>query len=159
MEYLKTLIWVEVMAIFDQYKVSIVKRKSNGKQKGGKVFGVNLQTLLMRDMLKPTDNTMVPEIFVLLVNHLNMKVKEDGILRVAGQKQKLDFLCQEIENKFYTDKQYIENLFKEATVHDLTGVLKKLLRDLHDPIFTMELFDMFYKSSCTYYNYNVSTNT
>lgn len=112
------------------------------------MFGVKLTTLLMRDMTKPTDNIMVPEIYQIIINRLKEFVKEDGILRVGGQKQRLDFLCDEIENKFYVDKKHICDMLREATVHDLTGVLKKLLRELPEPIFTTEFFDMFYKCSC-----------
>lgn len=99
-------------------------------------------------MQRPTDNLMIPKIFQSVVNQLNTRcIREDGILRLAGQKQKLEFLCNEIESKFFTNRTEIETLLQQATVHELTGVLKKLLRDLPDPIFTMELFDMFYKTS------------
>lgn len=115
---------------------------------GGNVFGVNLSTLVMRDMQRPTDNFMVPEIFQSVTAQLNTRcICEDGILRLAGQKQKLEYLCGEIESKFFTNRQEVESMLQQATVHELTGVLKKLLRDLPDPIFTMELFDMFYKTS------------
>lgn len=102
-------------------------------------------------MQRPTDNFMVPNIFQSVVSQLNTRcISEDGILRLAGQKQKLEFLCNEIESKFFTNRQDVESLLQQATVHELTGVLKKLLRDLPDPVFTMELFDMFYKTSCKY---------
>lgn len=100
----------------------------------------------MRDM--PTDDSMIPKIFQSVIGQLNKRcLSEDGILRIAGQKQKLEFLCQEIEAKFFSNIQEVENLLSCASVHDLTGILKKLLRDLPDPIFTMELFDMFFKTS------------
>lgn len=147
-QYLKPLLYVELMAIFDQYKITVLKRKAKGKRKKGNVFGVNLATLVMRDMPRPTDNSMVPKIYQSVIHQLNTRcIEEDGILRLAGQKQKLEYLCKEIEEKFYTNRMYIENLLNQATVHELTGVLKKLLRDLPDPLFTMELFDMFHKCS------------
>lgn len=118
---------------------------------GGNVFGVNICTLVMRDMQRPTDNLMVPNIFQTVVRQLNTRcIHEDGILRLAGQKQKLEFLCNEIETKFFANQSEVEDLLEKATVHELAGVLKKLLRDLPDPVFTMELFDMFYKISCKY---------
>lgn len=105
----------------------------------------------MRDMPKPTDNSMVPQIFQILLNQLNSRgVNEDGILRIACQKQKLEFLCDEIETKFFSNRKEVENLIKLATPHELTGVLKKLLRELPEPIFTTELFEMFYKTSGKY---------
>ncbi|XP_025835593.1 rho GTPase-activating protein conundrum isoform X2 [Agrilus planipennis] len=145
-QYLRPFLWVEVTALFDQCNTTIIKRKANIKNKRGNVFGVNLSTLIMRDMPRTTDISMVPEIFKIIINHLSTRsLKEDGILRIGGQKQKLERLCAEIESKFYENKQYIENLLQQATSHEIVGVLKKLLRDLPDPIFTMELFDMFYK--------------
>jgi hypothetical protein len=147
-QYLKPLLYVELVAIFDQHKIVFLKRKASTKYKGGNVFGVNLSTLVMRDMQRPTDNFMVPEIFQSVTAQLNTRcICEDGILRLAGQKQKLEYLCGEIESKFFTNRQEVESMLQQATVHELTGVLKKLLRDLPDPIFTMELFDMFYKTS------------
>ncbi|KAL1492510.1 hypothetical protein ABEB36_010753 [Hypothenemus hampei] len=145
-QYLKPLLFVELVAIFDQYGISFHKKKASTKNKGGNVFGVNLSTLVMRDLPTPTDNSMVPQIFQIIINQLNGRyITEDGILRLAGQKQKLENLCFEIETKFYNNRKCVEDLLKQATVHELTGVLKKLLRDLPDPVFTMELFDMFYK--------------
>lgn len=146
-QHLKPLLYVEVVAILDHYHISYHKKKASIKNKGGNVFGVNLTSLVMRDLARPTDNSMVPQVFQSIVEHLSSRcINEDGILRLTGQKQKLEQLCHEIELKFYNNRKHVEKLLKEATVHELTGVLKKLLRDLPDPIFTMELFDMFYKT-------------
>lgn len=150
-QYLKPLLYVELTAIFDQYKITVLKRKAKSKRKKGNVFGVNLATLVMRDMPRPTDNSMIPKIYQSVIHNLNSRcLDEDGILRLAGQKQKLEQLYKEIEEKFYTNRTYVETLLAQATVHELTGVLKKLLRDLPDPLFTMELFDMFHKCSSNY---------
>ncbi|XP_050497301.1 rho GTPase-activating protein conundrum-like isoform X1 [Diabrotica virgifera virgifera] len=149
-QYLKPLLYMELVAIFDTYKIvtTYLKRKAS-KNKGGNVFGVNLSTLVMRDMPRPTDHSMVPEIFHDIIDNLNTRcIKEDGILRLASQKQKLEILCNDIETKFYSsNRKEVEQLLKQAPVHELTGVLKKLLRDLPEPVFTMELFEMFYKTS------------
>lgn len=104
----------------------------------------------MRDMPRPSDNSMVPQIFQSIIKQLNTRTSEDGILRIAGHQQKQNMLCNEIESKFYSNRKHLENLLSQAGVHDLTGTLKKLIRDLPDTIFTMELFDMFYKCSCKY---------
>lgn len=119
---------------------------------GGNVFGVNLSTLVMRDMPRPTNTSMIPEVYQSIIHELNTRcIYEDGILRIASQKQKLEYLCKEIEEKFYNNRQHVENILGQATAHELTGVLKKLLRDLPDPVFTMELFDMFYKCNSESY--------
>ncbi|XP_065166071.1 LOW QUALITY PROTEIN: rho GTPase-activating protein conundrum-like [Atheta coriaria] len=146
-QYLKPLLWVEVATIFDYHKINVQKRKASYKHKRGNVFGVNLSTLVMRDMPSTSDTSMVPQIYQTTLAQLNERIKEDGILRVAGQKQKQEQICAEIESKFYSNRGAVDTLFSQISVHDLTGVLKKLLRELPDPIFTMELFDMFFKSS------------
>lgn len=120
---------------------------------GGNVFGVNLSTLVMRDMPRPTDTSMVPQIFQSVIHQLNTRcLDDDGIIRIGGQQHRLNYLYNEIETKFYNNRKHIENLLSQATGHELTGILKKLLRDLPDTIFTMELFDMFYKCSCKFLN-------
>lgn len=40
----------------------------------------------------------------------------------------------------------MDKLFKRTPCHDLSAVLKKLLRDLPQPLFTIELIDAFYQS-------------
>ncbi|XP_031336184.1 rho GTPase-activating protein conundrum-like isoform X2 [Photinus pyralis] len=147
-QHLTPLLWVEVTSIFDHYKIPIVKRKANIKSRRGNVFGVNLSSLIMRDMPRPNDTSMVPQIFQSILFQLNTRcLQEDGILRIASHQQKLNYLTNEIEGKFYNNRKHVEHILNEATVHDLTGILKKLLRDLPDTVFTMELFDMFYKCS------------
>lgn len=109
------------------------------------MFGVKLTTLVMRD-LQPPENMIVPEVCQELITVLKKNVKEEGLLRIAGQRQRLEHLCNELENNFYSKRSQAEQAIKEATPHELTGVLKKILRELPDPIFTMELIDMFYKT-------------
>lgn len=100
----------------------------------------------MRDLQTPV--TIVPQVYQVLINILMEKTKEDGLLRIAAQKQKMESLSSEVENNFYSKREQVENALREASPHELTGVLKKLLRELPDPIFTMELIDMFYKTNC-----------
>lgn len=99
----------------------------------------------MRDNPR-VDNVILPQVYQILINALREKVQEEGLLRIAGQKQRLEQLCAELENHFYSNRVQAEQAIKEASPHELTGVLKKLLRELPDPIFTMELIDMFYKT-------------
>ncbi|KAK9745601.1 RhoGAP domain [Popillia japonica] len=146
-QYLKPLLWVEVTALFDYYDIATTKRKPS-KRKRGNVFNVNLSTLVMRDMPNPLENTMVPQIYQLIINQIvNRCIREDGLLRIGGHRQKLEQLCNDIERHFYSDRAYVERALSEAPPHCLTGVLKKLLRDLPDSMLTMELFDMFYKTN------------
>lgn len=102
----------------------------------------------MRDLQTPV--TIVPQVYEVLIDTLIEKAKEDGLLRIAAQKQKMESLSLEVENNFYSKREQVENTLREASPHELTGVLKKLLRELPDPIFTMELIDMFYKTNRKY---------
>ncbi|KRT78518.1 hypothetical protein AMK59_6772 [Oryctes borbonicus] len=146
-QHLKPLLWVEVTSIFDHYKIFTLKRKTN-KSKRGNVFNVNLSTLVMRDMPNPSENTMVPQVYQSVINQLTSRcLREDGLMRIAGQKQKLEMLCKDIEDHFYSNRSHVDHVLSEASAHCLVGVFKKLLRDLPDSILTMELFDMFYKTS------------
>lgn len=109
---------------------------------------MHLSTLVIRDMPKDTENTMVPRIYQLVITQLiDRCLKEEGVMRVGGQRQRLEMLCKDIEDHFYSNRPHIEKLLTEVPGHCLTGVLKKLLRDLPDSIFTMELVDMFYKTN------------
>lgn len=40
----------------------------------------------------------------------------------------------------------MDELFKRTSCHDLSAVLKKLLRDLPEPLLSIELIDAFYQS-------------
>ena len=71
---------------------------------------------------------------------------EEGVLRVAGNKAKIDNLCQTIEKDFYVEPQKIDQLLQRCAIHDLTAVFKKLLRDLPEPILTNEMINLFYQS-------------
>lgn len=59
-------------------------------------------------------------------------------------------LCNELENDFYCKPVEMDKLFKRTPCHDLSNVLKKLLRDLPQPLLTVELIDAFYQSHGTF---------
>lgn len=77
-------------------------------------------------------------------------LKEEGVLRLAGNKAKIDHLCQTIEKDFYVEPQQIDQMLQRCAIHDLTAAFKKLLRDLPEPILTNELVNLFYQSHSTY---------
>lgn len=73
---------------------------------------------------------------------------EEGILRVAGLQQKVAALCSELEAIFYSRPlQEVDKLFQKATCHEVSAVLKRLLRDLPQPLLTIEYIDMFYQTN------------
>ncbi|XP_043283940.1 rho GTPase-activating protein conundrum-like [Venturia canescens] len=145
---LQPLLWLELSAVFDKYNVPLVKRKPNKRRrKAGNLFGVSLSTLLLRDSQLTSDESNIPLVFQKLLHELTKRgVREEGILRVGGHKQKVEALCAELEMDFYSKPRDVDRLFERTPCHDLSAVLKKLLRDLPQPLLTVELIDAFYQS-------------
>ncbi|KAI4501590.1 hypothetical protein M0802_003467 [Mischocyttarus mexicanus] len=144
---LQPLLWLELTAVFDKYNVPLKKRKPNKRRrKAGNLFGVSLSTLLLRDSQLTNEESNIPLVFQKVLNELSKRgVKEEGILRVGGHKQKVEQICTELETDFYSKPKEIDKLFKRIPCHDLSAILKKLLRDLPQPLFTVELMDAFYR--------------
>ncbi|KAF7389268.1 rho GTPase-activating protein conundrum [Vespula maculifrons] len=145
---LQPLLWLELTAVFDKYNVPLKKRKPNKRRrKAGNLFGVSLSTLLLRDSQLTNEESNIPLVFQKVLNELSKRgVKEEGILRVGGHKQKVELICTELETDFYSKPKEIDKLFKRIPCHDLSAILKKLLRDLPQPLLTVELMDAFYQS-------------
>ncbi|CAK9832090.1 Rho GTPase-activating protein conundrum [Anthophora retusa] len=145
---LQPLLWLEVTAVFDKYNVPLKKRKPNKRRtKAGNLFGVSLSTLLLRDSQVTSDESNIPLVFEKLLSELTRRgVKEEGILRVGGHKQKVESICVQLETDFYSKTKEIDKVLKRTSCHDLSAVLKKLLRDLPQPLLTVELIDAFYQS-------------
>ncbi|KAL6255014.1 hypothetical protein P5V15_013349 [Pogonomyrmex californicus] len=145
---LQPLLWLELTAIFDKYNIPLTKRKPNKRRsKTGNLFGVSLSTLLLRDSQLTNEESNIPLVFQKILNELTKRgVKEEGILRVGGHKQKVEIICMELETDFYCKPKEMDELFKCTPCHDLSAVLKKLLRDLPQPLLTVELIDAFYQS-------------
>lgn len=100
------------------------------------------------------EESNIPLVFQKLLNELTKRgVREEGILRVGGHKQKVEALCAELETDFYSKRKEIDSLFNRTTCHDLSAVLKKLLRDLPQPLLTVEYIDAFYQSHGELMNY------
>lgn len=56
----------------------------------GNLFGVSLSTLLLRDSQLTSEENNIPLVFQKILNELTTRgVKEEGILRVGGHKQKV----------------------------------------------------------------------
>lgn len=58
----------------------------------------------------------------------------------------VESICMQLETDFYCKPKEMDKLFKHMSCHDLSAVLKKLLRDLPQPLLTVELIDAFYQS-------------
>ncbi|KAF3428676.1 hypothetical protein E2986_06812 [Frieseomelitta varia] len=58
----------------------------------------------------------------------------------------VESICRQLETDFYCKPNEVDKLFKCMSCHDLSAILKKLLRDLPQPLLTVELIDAFYQS-------------
>ncbi|XP_043263121.1 rho GTPase-activating protein conundrum [Colletes gigas] len=145
---LQPLLWLELTAVFDKYNVPLKKRKPNKRRtKAGNLFGASLSTLLLRDSQLTSEESNIPLAFQKILSELTRRgVKEEGILRVGGHKQKVEAICTQLETDFYSKPKEMDRLFKRMSTHDLSAVLKKLVRDLPQPLLTIELIDAFYQS-------------
>lgn len=90
---LQPVLWLELATIFDKHHISLDRRKpfKRKRKEEGNVFGVSLNALVRRDQqLTEEDTSLVPLILQSILSELmNRGAKEEGILRVAGHKQKV----------------------------------------------------------------------
>ncbi|XP_075170037.1 rho GTPase-activating protein conundrum isoform X1 [Haematobia irritans] len=146
---LQPLFWLELASIFDRNHVQLDKRKpvKRRRKEEGKLFGVSLNALIRRDQqITGTDSTLVPLFLEGLLDELTKRgAREEGILRVAGHKQKTELLYQELESSFYQKPKKFQQLLSSASVHDLSALLKRWLRELPQPLLTNELIQLFYQ--------------
>lgn len=92
-----------------------------------------------------------------LANHLEYNsLKEEGLLRVAGLKARTEILINVIENHFYTDNLKVDEVLYQVTAHDVSSALKKLLRDLPEPLLTLKFIYMFYNTHGNVYLHRMS---
>lgn len=85
--------WLELASIFDRHQVVLDKRKpfKRKRKEEGNLFGVSLNALIRRDQqVTGEDSTMVPLIIQIILEELRRRgAKEEGILRLAGHRQKV----------------------------------------------------------------------
>lgn len=111
---LQPLLWLELTAVFDKYNLPLKRRKPNKRRRkckiptenvlillnrieiiyelipAGNLFGVSLSTLLLRDNQVTSEESNTPLVFQKILHELTTRgVKEEGILRVGGHKQKV----------------------------------------------------------------------
>ncbi|KAH8413659.1 hypothetical protein KR222_002933 [Zaprionus bogoriensis] len=146
---LQPIFWLELATVFDRNQVSLDKRKpfKRRRKEEGSLFGVSLNALIRRDQqLTGIDSTLVPQFLEgLLAELLKRGTREEGILRVAGQKHKTELIYNELESSFYQKPEKIAHLLNNASVHELSALLKRWLRELPQPLLTSELIQLFYQ--------------
>jgi hypothetical protein len=73
-------------------------------------------------------------------------LSEVGVLRMGGKKQRVEALCSELEREFYTRPDLASHLIASASAHELSTLLKRLLRHLSQPLLTSHLLHLFYQA-------------
>ncbi|CAB3239553.1 unnamed protein product [Arctia plantaginis] len=144
---LPPLLWLELTALFDRYSLPFQKRKSPKKKRKeeGSVFGVSLETLVRKDMIIWEETwSCAPSIVRALSSELHQRTNDEGLLRVPGNKQKIEALCGLIERGWYSSRGAVEAALARATSHDVAAVFKRLLRALPQSPLTQELMRLFY---------------
>ncbi|KAL7737506.1 hypothetical protein ACLKA6_007638 [Drosophila palustris] len=146
---LQPIFWLELATVFDRNQVSLDKRKpfKRRRKEEGSLFGVSLNALIRRDQqLSGMDSTLVPQFLEGLLEELMKRgTREEGILRVAGQKHKTELIYNELESSFYQKPEKFAQLLSSASVHELSALLKRWLRELPQPLLTSELIQLFYQ--------------
>ncbi|TDG44733.1 hypothetical protein AWZ03_008874 [Drosophila navojoa] len=146
---LQPIFWLELATVFDRNQVSLDKRKpfKRRRKEEGSLFGVSLNALIRRDQqISGMDSTLVPRFLEGLLEELIKRgAREEGILRVAGQKHKTELIYNELESSFYQKPEKFAQLLSNASVHELSALLKRWLRELPQPLLTSELIQLFYQ--------------
>uniref|UniRef100_A0A8C8SIU0 Rho GTPase activating protein 40 n=1 Tax=Pelusios castaneus TaxID=367368 RepID=A0A8C8SIU0_9SAUR len=140
MKKVPTLALIELTALCDILGLEL-KRNKAAKQKGKEnhLFGVPLSTLLENDQ-KLIPNTKVPLILQALLSCLEKKgLDTEGILRVSGSQTRIKSLEQKLESDFYTGLFHWE----EVRQNDVSGLLKRFIRELPTPLLTAEYLPAF----------------
>lgn len=140
MKKIPTLALIELTALCDVLGLELKRNKAvKRKATEHKLFGVPLGTLLENDQ-KVLPNTRVPLILQALLSCLEKKgLDTEGILRVSGSQTRIKSLEQKLERDFYS------GCFQWDEVHqnDVSGLLKRFIRELPTPLLTAEYLPAF----------------
>ncbi|NXA51854.1 RHG40 protein, partial [Nothocercus julius] len=140
MKKIPTLALIELTALCDVLGFELKRNKAvKLKTAEKRLFGVPLNTLLENDQ-KLLPNTKVPLLLQALLSCLEKRgLETEGILRVSGSQTRIKSLEQKLESDFYT------GLFRWDEVHqnDVSGLLKRFIRELPAPLLTAEYLPAF----------------
>ncbi|XP_067410512.1 rho GTPase-activating protein 40 isoform X3 [Emydura macquarii macquarii] len=140
MKKIPTLALIELTALCDVLGLELKRNKAaKQKAKENRLFGVPLITLLENDQ-KLIPNTKVPLILQALLSCLEKKgLDNEGILRVSGSQTRIKGLEQKLESDFYTGLFH----WDEVRQNDVSGLLKRFIRELPTPLLTAEYLPAF----------------
>ncbi|ETE64642.1 Rho GTPase-activating protein 18 [Ophiophagus hannah] len=140
MKKIHALALIELSALFDILGIELKPQKAAKiKVKESGLFGVPLLVLLEHDQ-KRIPGIQTPLIFQKLISQIEGgKLETEGLLRIPGVAARVKNLCQELESKFY------EGTFNWDSVkqHDAASLLKLFIRELPQPLFTVEYLKAF----------------
>ncbi|XP_025069632.1 rho GTPase-activating protein 40 isoform X4 [Alligator sinensis] len=140
MKKIPTLALIELTALCDVLGVELKRNKAiKLKATENRLFGVPINTLLENDR-KLIPNAKVPLILHALLSCLEKKgLDTEGILRVSGSQTRIKNLQQKLESDFYS------GLFRWEEVHqnDISGLLKRFIRELPTPLLMAEYLPAF----------------
>ncbi|XP_070589593.1 rho GTPase-activating protein 18 isoform X2 [Erythrolamprus reginae] len=140
MKKIHALALIELSALFDILGIELKPQKAAKiKVKESGLFGVPLLVLLEHDQ-KRIPGIRTPLIFQKLISQIEGgKLETEGLLRIPGVAARVKNLCQELESKFY------EGTFNWDSVkqHDAASILKFFMRELPQPLFTVEYLKAF----------------
>ncbi|KAM6242894.1 LOW QUALITY PROTEIN: rho GTPase-activating protein 40 [Spheniscus humboldti] len=140
MKKIPTLALIELTALCDVLGFELKRNKAAKlKTTEKRLFGVPLNTLLENDQ-KLLPSTKVPLLLQALLSCLEKRgLETEGILRVSGSQTRIKSLEQKLERDFYT------GLFSWDEVHqnDVSGLLKRFIRELPAPLLTAEYLPAF----------------
>ncbi|XP_026561270.1 rho GTPase-activating protein 18 [Pseudonaja textilis] len=140
MKKIHALALIELSALFDILGIELKPQKAAKiKAKESGLFGVPLLVLLEHDQ-KRIPGIRTPLIFQKLISQIEGgKLETEGLLRIPGVVARVKNLCQELESKFY------EGTFNWDSVkqHDAASLLKFFIRELPQPLFTVEYLKAF----------------
>ncbi|XP_014239278.1 rho GTPase-activating protein conundrum [Cimex lectularius] len=149
LQTLRPIVFLELTALMDNSGLRVGKSKpyKRKRKEDGNLFGVSLSTLVERDRQITSDPHYVPLVFQKVLGELERRcLCEEGLLRVAGNKQRVEILCSKLEREFYQRPEVADHLISIASPHDLATILKKLLRELPQPLLTSQLLSTFYQA-------------
>lgn len=90
---LQSIIWLELATIFDRNKIPLDRRKpyKRRRKEEGNLFGVSISALIRRDQqITGIDSNLVPLFLENLLAEITLRGStEEGILRIAGNRQKV----------------------------------------------------------------------
>ncbi|KAG8185161.1 hypothetical protein JTE90_005140 [Oedothorax gibbosus] len=141
----RSLAIIEVAALLDTHGLVPTRRRKPNRKKGkdNVVFGASLNSLLELDKRR-CPGIKIPLIFQWILHYLHSNgLKEEGLMRLAGSVQKVQLLKADIEKSYVTSPMLVEKLIQQSSVHDVSILLKQLVRQFPEPLLTNSHMDSF----------------